>query len=113
MIPEPNGLQRVQSLINDAADVTVIVLFLVATTIFFVPNVQSRWTYAGAAIGMGILGGVFIRWMNWPEGFVIIASMAGVIAGPVTILKAQGKDVFEIIEEIRKARRSGGDGDET
>jgi len=110
MSVEPGGLARLHQLINDAADLAVISLFLVASTIFFLPGIQRRWSYAGASVAMGIVLGLAARWSPLPDGFEILGTMAGVLGGPVTVLKLQGKDVFEIIDEIKRARRSS-DGD--
>lgn len=103
-----DGFERVAALFNDAIDLAIISLFLVVGLIGFLPGVQRRWSYAAAALVMGTVFGLTVRQIPWmPEGVEIIGVMLGVIVGPATAARWQGKTLSEAIEDIRSMRRGG------
>lgn len=108
MTVEPSAIQRVLSLINSAADLVVLSLLIVVATIFVLPGAQRSWAYAACGIGMGVAGGLAARWFGAAEGWVIICTVAGVITGPATVTKFQGKTFDDVWRELRSARRTGG-----
>lgn len=112
MTVEPNAMQRVLSLINSAADLVVLSILLVVLTIFILPGTQRSWAYAACGIGMGVAGGLAVRYFGLSEGWVIIGTLVGVITGPATVMKFQGKTADEVFRELRNARRSGGEGEQ-
>ena len=100
--------ERLRYLLDQAADLMVMSLFLVACTIFFLPGIQKRWSYAAAAFAFGAGFGLAARQIAIvPDGVEILAVMLGVVTGPVTAARLQGKTIFEAIKEIRDARRGG------
>jgi hypothetical protein len=108
-----DGLHRVTTLFNDAIDLAIISLFLVVGLIGFLPGVQSRWSYACAALVLGTMFGLAARWAPFlPEGSDVVGVILGVIVGPATAAGWQGKTISEAIEDIRAMRRGGGADDE-
>lgn len=108
------AIERVGKMLNDAADLAVLSLFLIACLIFFLPGIQRRWAYAVAAFGLGIGLGLAARWAPFiPDGLDLLAAMIGVICGPLTAAQMQGKTIFEVWEEIKAARNNnrGRDGE--
>jgi hypothetical protein len=102
--------ERIARLYNDAADIVVISAFLVLCVVFFLPGVQNRAAYGLAALGLAVTLGVAARWAPFiPPGGEIVAAILGVVCGPVTVAAMQGKTLFEVLDEIRKARRGGDD----
>lgn len=98
--------ERLARLYNDAADIVVISAFIVLTVVFFLPGVQNRASYGLAAMGLAVTLGLAARWAPFlPPGSEIIAAIVGVVAGPVTVAAMQGKTIFEVVDEIRRARR--------
>ena len=91
-----------------AADLVVLSLLIVVMTIFILPGTHRSWAYAACGIGMGVAGGLAVRAFGLSEGWVIIATIVGVITGPATVMKFQGKTADEVFRELRDARRSGG-----
>lgn len=110
MAVDPGPLESLRRLLNDTADLAVVTLLMLAGVIFFLPGIQKRWTYAGAAFAIGLLLGIAARRFGLPDGLDIIAVMVGVIAGPVTVAKLHGKTIFEVVDEIRKARSGDTEG---
>jgi hypothetical protein len=102
--------ERIARLYNDAADIVVIAAFIVLSVVFVLPGVQNRAAYGLAALGLGVGLGLAARWAPFiPDGGEIIAAILGVVCGPVTVAAMQGKTLFEVLDEIRKARRGGDD----
>jgi hypothetical protein len=102
--------ERLTRLYNDASDIIVIAAVIVFCVVFFLPGLQNRATYGLAALGLAVGLGLAARWAPFiPDGGEIIAAILGVVCGPVTVAAMQGKTLFDVLEEIRKARRGGGD----
>ncbi|WP_430430182.1 hypothetical protein [Oceanicaulis sp.] len=105
-----DGLERVVTLFNDTIDLALITLFTIAGLIGFLPGVQKRWSYAGAALVMGVGLGVAVRWAPFlPPGCEIIGVILGVVCGPATAAAWKGKTLSEAIDDIRAMKRGGGD----
>ena len=106
-----DGLHRVATLFNDAIDLAILSLFLIIGLIGFLPGVQKRWSYAGAALVMGTMFGLAARWAPFlPPGSEVVGVILGVVVGPATAAGFQGKTLSEAIDEIRSMRRGGGGG---
>lgn len=104
------GLERVVTLFNDAIDLALITLFIIAGLIGFLPGVQRRWSYAGAAMVMGVGLGLAARWAPFlPPGSEIIGVLLGVITGPATAAAWKGKTLAEAIDDIRSMKRGSDD----
>lgn len=104
------GLERVVTLFNDTLDLALITLFIIAGLIGFLPGVQKRWSYAGAALVMGIGFGLAARWAPFlPPGSEIVGVLLGVVLGPTTAAAWHGKTLSEAIDDIRSMKRGGGD----
>ena len=102
--------ERLTRLFNDAADLIVVSAIIVCAVIMWLPGIQNRAAYAGAAIALGAALGLAARWAPFiPAGGEIIATIIGVVAGPVTVARMQGKTIFDVMEDIRRARRGGDD----
>jgi len=103
------GLQRVTTLFNDAIDLAILSLFLVVGLVGFIPGIQKRWSYAGAALVLGTMFGLAARWAPFlPAGSEVVGVILGVVVGPATVAHLQGKTIAEAIDEIRSMRRGGG-----
>lgn len=107
------AMERITKLFNDAADMMIVSLFLIVLVVIYLPGIQNRWTYSAAAFAFGVTLPLAARAAGLPGGIDIIACILGVICGPLTAARMQGKTVFEVVEEIRRARagRDGGQGD--
>lgn len=105
---EATGWQRVLKLLNDIPDLALLSLFILAGVIAFLPGIQNRWTYAGAAFVLGMGAGLAVRYMpGIPAGFDFLACILGVIAGPFTAARWHGKTLPEVWREITRARDEG------
>jgi hypothetical protein len=104
--PHPDLFANLRQLFVDAIDLSVISLMGVVGAVLAIPGLQRRISYGGAALIFGILLGVAARWSGLPAGLDIIAVLLGVVTGPVTVAKMQGKTLSEAIEEFSKARRT-------
>lgn len=106
--PTQDPFVAVRQLMVDTTDLALLSALAVAGTIMFLPGIQKRWSYALAAFVFGILFSLAARRLGLPDGADIIAVMLGVLTGPVTAAKLQGKTLAEAIDEIQKSRRNGG-----
>jgi hypothetical protein len=105
------AFENIKRLAGEIADLAVLSLFVVAGLIFFLPGVQKRWSYGMAAFVLGTVLGLAARRAGIPDGLDIIAVMLGVMTGPVSAAKLQGKTITEAIAEIKEIRVGGGDDD--
>lgn len=106
-----SAMERTLRILSDAADLAILSLFLIVGLIGFLPGIQRRWAYAGAAFVLGIGLGLAARWAPFiPDGLDLLACIIGVISGPVTAARMQGKTIMEVVDEIRRARDGAADG---
>ena len=102
--------ERLARLFNDAADLVVVSAIMVIAVVLWLPGIQSRASYGLAALILGAALGLATRWAPFlPDGAEIIATIIGVAAGPVTVARMQGKSIFDVLEDIHRARRGGDD----
>ena len=102
--------ERIARLYNDAADLIIVSAIIVFAVVIWLPGIQNRAAYAAAAVVLGAALGLAARWAPiLPDGADIIATIIGVVAGPVTVARMQGKTIFDVMDDIRRARRGGDD----
>lgn len=106
---DPSALERVRDIADKGTDVFLLTCFIAAGLVLFIPGIQRRWHYAAAAIVLGFSLGYAARLMDWPDGFMVLGIILGIVTGPVTVAWLHKKTIFEAIEEIQKARRGGSD----
>lgn len=102
------GIGRVIALFNIAIDLAIMATFVGVGMIGIMPGAQKRWSYFAAMVVMGTAFGIVARVLPWiPEGLETVGVILGVIVGPATAARWQGKTLSEAIEDIRSMRRGG------
>lgn len=106
-----SGWENVRELFNDAIDLVIASLFLAIGLAGLGPGVQRSWSYFAAGIALGTILGLAARRFGVPAGVDIMVMVLGVVTGPVTVVKLQGKTFLEAFDEIIsfRERMKGGD----
>ena len=105
-------LERVFTLLANAADLFVFAVFVSGGAAFFLPGIQARHKYLAASIVVGTSAGLIVRTMGMDSGLDLLAAAVGAVTGPATLIWAQGKTFSEAIREIQQMRQTGGEEDE-
>jgi hypothetical protein len=102
---DPGTFEKLRQLVADSIDVAVVSLLSVIGVQLALPGLQRRLAYGGSALIFGLLLGVAARWSPLPDGFEIVGTILGVITGPVTVAKMEGKTLGQAIEDLARSRR--------
>jgi len=95
-----------RKLLEDSADAAIISVLIVTGTTAALPAWRSNKGFIIAGWVMGVVVGIALARSPLPDWFAILGTAAGVITGPMTINKLQGRTLGDLIEEIYKRKNS-------
>lgn len=101
-----DGFSQLHDLRFVVPAIVALTFAMVMAIAMLVPGIIKNLMYALGSALLGIIAGVAVLFFPVHPGWAVLVAVCTVIVGPATLVLASGQSIWDVIEQLAKARRA-------
>jgi len=107
MLPDrTNGFTELHDLRFVVPAIIILAFAMVVSTALVVPGLIRNMAYAIGSLILGLIAGGVTLFFPVHPGIAILVACLTVVLGPATLVKMSGGSIWDVIEDMARARRA-------